>query len=230
MSTAQAIVRQQPARAFFSHLSDSRIMTGLPELKDHGTTARPRRGSRALRNILAWLLGATTFLATALIVVAVIVNDETRKLVIAGLQGYDAALIALLIALLGLTSLLAMIPRKGRWLSSIPGVAIIPVGLTILLVSPTPLVALEIPNCTTPYVVDDTWGGGKIYRQEGFVLHQVASIVTDDGYRPFYEGGYEARMADGSVEVRHFQSRPGSDDTLDLAPVLMLSGEGTSCR
>ncbi len=204
-------------------------MTERPERNDQYTVPPPGQGSRALRNCLAWLLGVTTSLATALIVAAVIVNDEARKLVIAGLQGYDAALVALLIALLGLTCLFAMIPRKGRWLSSIPGMAIIPVGLTILLVSPTPLVALEVPNCTTPYVVDDTWGSGKIYRQQGFLLYQVASIVTDDWYRPFYDGGYEARMVNGSVEVRYFQSRPGSDNTLDLAPVLMLSGEGTSC-
>ena len=210
-------------------LGDSQSVTEPPPGPHQQETRPPLRWPRV--RLVARCSCLVLVLAAAVLVGLVIATEspETR-FVLAGLAGYDLALPALLVSLIALTIFVATLSNPRRQLAFLPGLATIPVGLVVLVVSPSPLVAVDVPNCTSPFVVDDTAAAGAIYRREGVRLEKVASIVTDDFYRPFASGGYDARLTGDAVAVRYFQASPDASDTLDDAVPLALPIDGVVCR
>lgn len=128
-------------------------------------TAARGRGRRAARYGVTALLGIVTASALVIAVVAVAIESPRRSLVVGGLLGYDVVLVALAVALVGVTCLAALGPRGWREWALLPGLTMLPLGLVLQIVAPTPVAPLVLPNCKTPYVVDDTWGAGVVYRR-----------------------------------------------------------------
>ncbi len=210
--------------------SNSRIMLDGAAPPTDADTAAHGRGRRGARYGVTALLGIVTASALVLAVVAVAVESPRRSLVVGGLLGYDVVLVALAVALVGVTCLAALGPRRWRGWAALPGLTMLPLGLVLQIVAPTTVAPLVVPNCVTPYVVDDTWGAGVVYRQDGLIAHGIASITTDDGYEPFHDGGYEAQKIGDKVQVRYFHSQPRQDSSLRGEPALTLPGEDIICE
>lgn len=148
---------------------------------------------------------------------------------VAGVVG-PASLLIMSAVLLAAGTALALVSRgRWRWLAVITGAPALLAGLLVAFIAPTPVVALNVDGCTSPYVVDESWGSGAIYRQSGLLLEQVAYLVMDDGYRPVSSGGYRTERGAAGIHVWYFQSSPNSGDRLPGPPAMTLPTAGVIC-